>query len=195
MGLLSSIKNFFCDLFGIETKEEKEAKNKNEQKSLEPKDKQTATSDEEKEKEEGKLDILNTDLNNEIAERDQLENQRNRLIHTHSIYMCNDLFGAYSSSSTNHNLVAGFARRRDYDSCLFNPAIRLSRYDLFAHELGHNLGLGEISNDLSITIGNSKENFMDYEVVRRSFHYWQWETMYFNLINKQIRINKIDNTP
>lgn len=52
MGLLSDVKNFFCDLFGIETKEEKEVRVKEEQSSPDPKEKQKATSEEEKEKKE-----------------------------------------------------------------------------------------------------------------------------------------------
>lgn len=52
MGLLSAVKNFFCDLFGIETKEEKEVRVKEEQSSPDPKEKQKATSKEEKAKKE-----------------------------------------------------------------------------------------------------------------------------------------------
>lgn len=145
-----------------------------------------------------KLKVLNSDLGNEIAERSRLDNLRNTLVYSHSIYMCNDLFGAYSTSSlggtTSHNLVAGFARPGDYNCCLFNPAIRLTRHDLFTHELGHNFGLREISEDIGIGIGDSKENFMDYKIIRRSFHYWQWDRMLGNLIMKQRRINKQNNS-
>lgn len=59
MVILSSIKNFFCDLFGIETKEEKEVRLKEEQSLPQTGEEQKETSDKEKEEKEHQWENVN----------------------------------------------------------------------------------------------------------------------------------------
>lgn len=59
MGLLSDVKNFFCEMLGIETKKEKEERLKKEQNSPDPKEEQKAATQEEKEKKEREWKDLN----------------------------------------------------------------------------------------------------------------------------------------
>lgn len=124
---------------------------------------------------------------NFISTQAQNETDKNM----HYIHISSQTFGCYKVGISDNTigLAAGFAMGKEYDAFLFGAAINSGklRLDLFAHEFGHLMGLGEFFNDIKrnnfedIYAGVSKENFMDYNIDRMSFQMWQWEKMHESL--------------
>ena len=63
---------------------------------------------------------------------------------------------------------------RSYTIVIFKSS--LTKWSLFAHEIGHTFSLEHPFDTNSFTKGSSR-NFMDYTSKMNMFWYWQWRIM------------------